>query len=163
LWKFEISAKEGGKLAGLKLKADFTYNLGSPGLTPANRFVVDIYDKASGQNIIDMIIADALADISHHRFPSVVTQVYRYSDFYIQKIDPVSAKLLENLQFDIQEMLVGSRLKPVVRPELNKLCVALFIEDGQYYRAKIIGFSNNNSEIEVFFIDYGLWTFQMEI
>lgn len=86
-------------------------------------------------------------------FRCVISHVFLYTDFYVQTVNPVIDELLTNLQYIIQEKIGTNILQPMTHPELNRLCVAYFNDDQQYYRAKITGFTN--SEVEVLFIDYG--------
>ena len=67
----------------------------------------------------------------------------------------MSAKLLDNLQYSIQKMVAAKTLMPITQLELNGLCVAIFGEDCQWYSAKIIGYSSDTTQVEVFFIYYG--------
>ena len=130
-----------------------------------NGYTVDLVNIDQKENLVDTIIRHGLAEISSHWFPCIVTHIYLTTDFYVQKVDDENAKMLCNLQDTIHAKIAANSLKPIEKLVLNKLCIAFFNEDENYYRAKIIGFNNSTKkniddiktdlEIEVFYIDYG--------
>lgn len=109
-------------------------------LTPLGRqpeeppFVVDLYNKTTNQNIIDIIFDNALKSISNFMFECIIVHVNTVDDFYIQKQDAYTKDTLNALQARIQDKVAKGELKPVEHVELNKLCVAFFHDDQQFYR-----------------------------
>jgi hypothetical protein len=101
-------------------------------------YQVDLTEKTTSTNLIDMAIRLALADIDKHSFPCIITHVNSIRDFYVQKIDKSNEQLLADLQELIQSKCANQELKQLDSLELNQLCVAFYPEDGQFYRAKII-------------------------
>ena len=159
-----MATKAFDMLATACFKVDFTQSLQQMDqASTSSLFTVDLLEAVSGQNVIDRVIECGLADIGSQTFVCVVTHIYLYNDFYVQKYDPVNSKLLDTLQVEIQKKIECNQLKPLAQLELNKLCISFYNEDQQYYRAKIIGYNNanekhlvnNNMEIEVFYIDFG--------
>ena len=142
------------KLASMSLKVDFTEALKQMSRisSAVKKYPIDIINPARNENFIDTIIRNSLLKVSNHTFQCVISHVFLYNDFYVQREDPFTAELLDNLQISIQEKV--DQMKTMQTLELNKLCIALFDEDGQYYRAKIVGFSNE-TDVEVYFVDYG--------
>lgn len=49
----------------------------------------------------------------------------------------------------------GENMPPLDGIFENKACIALFSEDGQWYRASILQYSENDSRIKVRYVDYG--------
>lgn len=138
----------------MTLKVDFTEALKQMSRisSTVKKYTIDIFNSSGSENLIDTIIRKSLLRVPNHTFQCVISHVYLYNDFYVQKEDSFTAELLNNLQRSIQENV--SKMKNIQNLELNKMCIALFEDDEQYYRAKIVSFSNE-SEIEVYFVDYG--------
>ncbi|KAM3967121.1 tudor domain-containing protein qin [Aphomia sociella] len=61
--------------------------------------------------------------------------------------------LYEELYANVQKM--GYNLSPLNGIFENKACVALFPEDGQWYRASILQYSEEKNKIKVKYVDYG--------
>jgi len=80
-----------------------------------------------------------------------VTEVLDGGWFYVQiKSDELDH--LEGLMEQLQR--VEKKQPPGYSPKTNDYCLAKFVEDNQYYRALIRGFTEKK-EYRVFYIDYG--------
>ena len=124
----------------IALRVDFSQSLENfDEMSCQSTSVVDIYDSKSNKNLIDIVIENALADLKNHSFPCIVSMCNSLSDFYVQKVDATSEEVLLQLQGEIQAQVHGNKLKLLESIHLNKPCVSFYEEDGQYYRAKIIG------------------------
>jgi len=143
-------------LSQIPLKVDFTESLEKLNeMSRKNFCVVSVYDRTSNQNIIDLVIKNSLIELKNHIFPCIVSHINTVNDFYIQKVDPVSEQALTNLHEEIQNKVANNQLKKLESTEvcLNKLCVSIYHEDKQYYRAKITAIYNSERMvIYVFFL-----------
>jgi hypothetical protein len=142
-------------LSQMPLRVDFSESLEKLNdMSRKNSYVVSVYDRASNQNIIDLIIKNSLIELKNHIFPCIVSHITTINDFYVQKVDPISEQALINLHEEIQHKVANNQLKKLESTEvcLNKLCVSIYHEDKQYYRAKITAIYN--SERMVIYISF---------
>lgn len=163
----EYITKNADSLASIPLQADFTQALKQMDQAPLNsqdKLSVDLIDCHSNENLLNTIIRDSYADISNYIFRCILSHINSVNDFYVQKMDEPTSELLKDLQDKIQEKVRGNQLKCLEKLALNKLCVAYFEEDDNYYRAKITRYNsssnkitdiNKDLELEVFYVDYG--------
>jgi len=144
-------------LSSVQLKVNFTQSLCEKfqaNAPPSNIFTVDLFDSSDMQPIVGKIIDYGLKDIVNHSFLCVITHFNHLNNFYVQKFDEGNTVLLDKLQETIQLKVATNKLLPVTVPVLDKLCIALYTDDQQYYRAKVIKFVNSK-QMQVFFIDFG--------
>ena len=137
-------------LSQIPLRVDFTESFESfKDVSRKSSYLASIYDKNSNQNIIDKIIAVSLIDLKNHKFPCIVSHINSINDFYVQKVDRLSQEALDNLQAEIQNKVATNSLKKLENNSvsLNKLCVSIFHEDNQYYRAKIASIFNSDRKV----------------
>jgi hypothetical protein len=122
--------------------------------------VVDLTERPSEgrenacSNLIDTIFALALTGVNDYLFECVIVHVNSVEDFYVQKVDAHTVNSMTVLQSTIQAKVQNNELKPLHHVDLNKLCVAFFTDDEQYYRAKVIN-QVDATTYTVFFIDFG--------
>lgn len=151
-------------LCSHRLQVDFSQSFLSPE-TNTYFYTVDLIEKSSNSNLIDLIISYSFKNIENYLFPCIISHINSVDDFYIQKEDPNNQDLLNKLQETIQEKVTGNKLPKLRSVETNKLCVSFYEEDSQFYRAKIIGFENDSLKninnfkedlkLDVFYLDYG--------
>ncbi len=116
--------------------------------------IVDIFDALTSKNLIEIIFSNCVNELNSYLFPCVVVHVNSADDFYVQKVDEASVKILDNLQSKIQFKVQENKLEPVKQAIVNKLYVAQYDEDSQYYRAKVIGIESDQ-KYDVFYVDFG--------
>ena len=141
-----------GFLSQIPLNIDFTESLENiQDMSRESSYLVTIYDKVTNQNIIDRIITNSLLDLKNHIFPCTVSHINSIKDFYVQKDDPLSQEALNNLQIEIQNKVATNSLKKMEYDavNINKLCVSIYHEDGQYYRAKIHSIFNSERKVKL--------------
>ena len=145
-------------LGKIPLRVDFSRSLISfKEASSQDSYAVEIYNKVTNQNIIDSIIENAVMELKKYVFPCIISHINSLDDFYIQKVDPVSQEALNNLQAEIQTKINDNALKKLESSQvaLNKLCVAFYGEDSQYYRAKIIAIYNSERKVD-FLLSFNL-------
>jgi hypothetical protein len=141
-----------GFLSQIPLNIDFTESLEYlQDISRESSYLVTIYDKVTNQNIIDKIITNSLLDLKNHIFPCIVSHINSINDFYVQKDDPLSQEALNNLQIEIQNKVATNGLKKMEYDtvNINKLCVSIYHEDNQYYRAKIHSIFNSERKVKL--------------
>ena len=141
-----------GFLSQIPLNIDFTESLENiQDMSRESSYLVTIYDKVTNQNIIDKIITNSLLDLKNHIFPCIVSHINSIKDFYVQKDDPLSQEALNNLQIEIQNKVATNSLKKMEYDavNINKLCVSIYHEDSQYYRAKIHSIFNSERKVKL--------------
>ena len=138
-------------LCQIPLRIDFMQYLDNLIEAPKQRLhLVDIYNKESNQNIIDSLLEKSLNELKNFAFPCIISHIDSINDFYIQKVDPVSEEMLNNLQVEIQSKVLNNKLKKLESLDisLNKLCISFYNQDEQYYRAKIISIYNSERKVK---------------
>lgn len=145
----------------MRFLVDFSHTL-----SLTNNCQVDLFECKSGKNLIDMIIENAIHTLfKDAQFDIILVHVNTIDDFYVQKDHSDIQDQLVNLQKTIQSKVEANKLTKMKSIEINKLCVSYFDDDGQYYRAKIIGYGdeslkaindiNQELPVDVLYIDYG--------
>ena len=96
--------------------------------------VVDLKLAETNKSLIDAILDSALSEIGKKVFECVIVHINSVDDFYIQKEDEWTIARIDSLQEKIQQKVGNKELKQLERVEMNKLCVAHYDEDDQFYR-----------------------------
>ena len=134
-------------------------------LDSLNRLTVDLINTTSKENLLNTIIRNCTAEIYNYSFHCVVSHINTLHDFYVQKVDEPTSELLLKLQSKIQEKVATNQVTNLEKISVNKLCIAYFNDDENYYRAKIVRYNSNTNiikdinkdlEVEVFYVDYGM-------
>jgi len=115
----------------------------------------NISDKVGKQEELELIGGDNVLEV-------FVSAVESPAEFYVQKIGPRSVdldKLTEEMtQFYNEEL--NRKLMALPTVEVGDIVAARFIDEENFYRAKIVSIEENSydfnqSTVELFYVDYG--------
>ncbi|XP_017338221.2 tudor domain-containing protein 1 [Ictalurus punctatus] len=85
-------------------------------------------------------------------FTAIVTHLQSPSDIICQKLE--NASVIQQLQTNLREHCIKTQASENFRPAPGTVCCSLFLEDNQWYRAKVLAYSSE-ARVCVGYIDFG--------